>query len=144
LYVSNGSIDGVVSGVDTLKEAVVAEIPVGMDPRGLAVDGYRDRIYVANHGDATVSIIDGESNAVVDTVNVGIGPQAIAIVHGATCPGDCDGSGRVTVNELLVGVEIALGRKPMDECPEVDTDGDDHCTVSELVAAVSAALSGCR
>jgi hypothetical protein len=60
-----------------------------------------------------------------------------------TCPGDCNGDGQVTVNELIVGVNISLGSAPISECPAFDTSGDGTVTVSELIQAVNAALAGC-
>jgi hypothetical protein len=49
----------------------------------------------------------------------------------------------VTVDELILGVNIALGRLPATECPAIDIDGNLAVTVDELVTAVNAALSGC-
>jgi hypothetical protein len=59
------------------------------------------------------------------------------------CAGDCAGNGTVAVNELILGVNIALGNASTDQCPAFDTGGDHQVTVSELVAAVSNALNGC-
>ena len=49
----------------------------------------------------------------------------------------------VTVQELVKGVNIALGTQPLADCPAVDANGDDHVTVNELLQAVRAALDGC-
>jgi len=58
------------------------------------------------------------------------------------CVGDCDGDGAVTINELLVGVNIVLGTAPLSSCPALEsTDGS--VTISELIKAVGAALGGC-
>jgi YVTN family beta-propeller protein len=46
----------------------LADIFVGNQPRGLAVDEARTRVYVANQASASVSIVDGHSNAVIKTV----------------------------------------------------------------------------
>jgi D-alanyl-D-alanine carboxypeptidase len=59
------------------------------------------------------------------------------------CVGDCDGLGTVTVDELVVGVNIALGNAGLDKCLSFDENGDDEVTVDELVAAVNSALNGC-
>ncbi len=64
---------------------------------------------------------------------------AIALVQAAT-PGDCDGNGQVTIDELVVGVRIALGDAPSTACAAFDTDGDGTVTIAELVAAVGRAL----
>lgn len=59
------------------------------------------------------------------------------------CPGDCDGGGTVSVNELVVGVNIALDRAAVSACPVFDTDSSGAVAVNELVVAVNAALRGC-
>ena len=59
------------------------------------------------------------------------------------CPGDCDGSGAVTVDELIRGVDIALGQQAVSTCTPLDTDADAVVSIAELVAAVGRALAGC-
>lgn len=59
------------------------------------------------------------------------------------CVGDCGHEGRVTVADLVLGVSIALGSAPLDQCPAFDTNGDHLVSVSELIAAVNSALQGC-
>ena len=61
----------------------------------------------------------------------------------AACTGDCDGNGEVAVNELLQGVNIALGSQPMNACPVFDTEGDNRVAINEILTAVKAALEGC-
>src|SRR5215470_8065922 len=64
--------------------------------------------------------------------------------HAASaCPGDCNGDGAVTVDELIVGVTIALGEQALSTCPAFDVRSDQVVTVDELLAAIDAALSGC-
>ncbi|MFQ5664852.1 MAG: hypothetical protein ACE5I7_00310 [Candidatus Binatia bacterium] len=60
-----------------------------------------------------------------------------------TCVGDCDGDNAVTVNELVTGVNIALGRLPLDTCERFDRNSDGQVTIDELIAGVGAALKGC-
>lgn len=59
------------------------------------------------------------------------------------CVGDCDGSGDVTVAELITGVNIALGTIDLGTCPSFDANQDGEVTVTELLQAVSATLNGC-
>ena len=61
----------------------------------------------------------------------------------AFCTGDCDGNGAVAVNELVLGVNIALGNVAADVCPQFDVDGDGQVTIPELIQAVGNALTGC-
>ena len=62
----------------------------------------------------------------------------------ATCAGDCDNSGAVTVEELVRGVSIALGTLPLDQCQRFDCHATGQVTIDCLINAVSAALNGCQ
>ncbi len=59
------------------------------------------------------------------------------------CVGDCNGNSEVTVNELIVGVNIALETQTVDKCPALDVNDDGAVTVNELVQGVNNALEGC-
>ncbi|MCS7310537.1 MAG: beta-propeller fold lactonase family protein [Armatimonadetes bacterium] len=61
---------GTVSVVDLQTRQVVAEIEVGLQPSGLALDERRGRLYVANANSDTVSVIDIRSLQVVETISV--------------------------------------------------------------------------
>jgi YVTN family beta-propeller protein len=50
--------DGLVRVIDPISASVTARIPVGSHPQGLAFEPHSNRVYVANHGDGTVSAID--------------------------------------------------------------------------------------
>jgi hypothetical protein len=68
---------------------------------------------------------------------------SIATPVDAQCAGDCDENGTVAVNELVLGVNIALDRASLDGCASLDSDNDSRIAVNELVAAVNNALRGC-
>lgn len=59
--------------------SVIATIPVGTGPNGIAVNENTNRIYVTNYADNTVSVIDGNINSVIATVPVGAGPSGIGV-----------------------------------------------------------------
>jgi uncharacterized repeat protein (TIGR03803 family) len=61
----------------------------------------------------------------------------------AACAGDCGNDGRVTINELLVMVNVALGSAPSTDCRFGDTNGDNAIAIDEIIAAVHNALAGC-
>ena len=61
----------------------------------------------------------------------------------AQCAGDCNGDGEVAINELIIGVNIALGSVAGSACAEIDIDGDGEVAINELVTAVGFALNGC-
>ncbi len=58
------------------------------------------------------------------------------------CPGDCNGNGEVTIDELITLVDLALGTSDAS-CPNGDGNGDETITINELLEAVNAALRGC-
>jgi len=60
-----------------------------------------------------------------------------------TCPGDCDGSDDVTVDEIVLNVNTALGTADASACPAGDVDADGAVTVDEIVLAIRAGLLGC-
>jgi hypothetical protein len=59
------------------------------------------------------------------------------------CVGDCSGDLAVGIDELVLGVTLALADRSASACPSFDRDGDDRVRVPELVAAVRSALDGC-
>lgn len=61
----------------------------------------------------------------------------------ATCVGDCGGDGEVTIDEIIIGVNIAMGVAPMESCRVFDAGGDGEVTVEELIMGVNSALLGC-
>ena len=60
-----------------------------------------------------------------------------------TCVGDCNGDGMVAINELIIGVNIALGAAPLSQCPSFDVNGDNMVGINELITAVNNALGMC-
>lgn len=103
--------------------------PVGVSPSGIvAVDVDRDSkidIVTVNTDDETITVLRNKT------------------VRKAECLGDCDGSGEVTVEELVAMVNVALGTQPSSNCAAGDGDGSGEITVEEIIGAVNAALSGC-
>lgn len=59
------------------------------------------------------------------------------------CVGDCNGDGQVLINELVVGVNIALGNTPVSQCLAFDADRGGTVTINELIQGVNNALNGC-
>jgi hypothetical protein len=59
------------------------------------------------------------------------------------CIGDCNHDGAVTVEELIVGVNMVLGNVPLSRCPEFETPVH-GLDVTGLVQAASKALYGCE
>jgi YVTN family beta-propeller protein len=77
-YVANsGSND--VSVIDTSTNAVIATVPVGISPSGVAITPDATRAYVTNQGGNSVSVIATATNTVTATIGVGLLPTGVAI-----------------------------------------------------------------
>ncbi|MGH7789293.1 MAG: hypothetical protein ACRERC_20655, partial [Candidatus Binatia bacterium] len=55
--------------------------------------------------------------------------------------GDCDGDLRVDIDELLLGVSLALDGSGVAACPRLDGDANQRVSVDELIVAIDAALN---
>jgi len=58
-----------------------------------------------------------------------------------SCAGDCGGDNQVTIDELLVLVNVALGNQAM--CRLGDANGDGQIMVDDIMLAVGNLLHGC-
>jgi hypothetical protein len=81
----------------------------------------------------------GLTGATALLVLFGLGPLR---AH-AACVGDCSGTAGVTVNELIVMVNIALGTEGIEECPGSDPNADGKVTVNEIILGVNNLLNSC-
>jgi hypothetical protein len=61
----------------------------------------------------------------------------------ASCVGDCDGNRSVSVDEVVLGLDIALGRQTVDRCRAMDANNDGRVTIEEPIAAVGNFLNHC-
>lgn len=59
-----------------------------------------------------------------------------------SCVGDCNGDGMVAINELIIGVNIALGDQPVSACPAF-ANQEGEVTIAQLILGVNNALNGC-
>jgi hypothetical protein len=57
------------------------------------------------------------------------------------CVGDCAGLGRVRISDLILAVNIALGRAALDSCPALGTA---PIGITDLIHSVANALCDCR
>jgi hypothetical protein len=105
-----------------------AEVTVSFVNTGLA----------AGHHSAAITISSAATPEQAKTIGV-----EVAIAQQPSCTGDCSGDNRVTVDELLTGVNIALGQLSVDACRIFDSSGDGAVTIDELLEAVNRALDGC-
>ncbi len=61
----------------------------------------------------------------------------------APCYADCNYDGRIAVNELILGVNMALELRPISDCSGFDITRDGAISIGELVTAVRGNLNGC-
>ena len=79
-YITNGSFsNNDVSVIDTATNTVIATIPVGSTPYGVAVTPDGSKVYVTNFGSNTVSVIDGATNTVIATIPIANSPGGVAV-----------------------------------------------------------------
>lgn len=53
---------------------------------------------------------------------------------------DCNHDGQVLINEIITGVNIALGTASLGTCPPADSDGDGIVTIADIIRGVDADL----
>jgi YVTN family beta-propeller protein len=70
--------NGTVEVMDSRSE-MTRTVKVGANPISLAIDRAANKIYVANTGSGNISVIDGDSDAVVKTIPGEAHPYAIAV-----------------------------------------------------------------
>jgi hypothetical protein len=59
------------------------------------------------------------------------------------CIGDCNRDNHVTVSEIIVMVNRALGNPQASECRKGDLNRDGSITITEILTAVNNVLQGC-
>ena len=71
------------------------------------------------------------------------GLVAASSVRAQTCVGDCSNDGTVSISDLVLGVNIALGSQPVSACPSFACQGGDTVPINCLIQGVNNALSDC-
>lgn len=123
----------------------VTDVPSGdyvlrvtVDPLNLLPDSNRENNVVT----VAVTIPDrppGDPNPPRAPTQTGSGGGGLAI----TCVGDCEGTGGVTISDILLMVNIALGDETVAACPAGDPNHSGVISVDDILAAVNEALGGC-
>ena len=127
-----------IAAVPTTVPAVIATIPVGEGPIGVAIS-QDDTVYVANLWDNTVSVINPGSLVEDDTIAVGLRPISVAVSNDDTVYVTASGHDAVSVinpGSLVEDDTIAVGDNPVGIAVSNDdtvyvTDGDSN-TVSVI------------
>jgi hypothetical protein len=142
-----GAANGSLSGTDPQ-----------LDPAGLQDNGGRTQTVALS---ATSPAIDAGDQAVCATAPVhnrdqrgysrpgaghtlcSIGAYEADAAAPEVCTGDCDGNGMAAIQELVLGVNIALGRKPRNACSAFASP-DGMVDIAQLITGVNNALGGCN
>ena len=70
------------------------------------------------------------------------GLVAASAAPAQTCVGDCGGTGTVRMNDLILGVNIALGLQPTSACPAFQ-NAEGEVDIAQLLKGVANALNDC-
>ena len=100
----------------SLENETYSYVSVGAGPYALAVDNATDTIYVANGGSNSLTVIDGATQSVTQSIAVGVDPDGLALdSSNGTVYVSNYGSGNVTVfnsTTLASVTSIPLGANP--------------------------------
>lgn len=141
----SGAADGgfslgeqIVTGDDSLDALAIDDLNGDGRPDVAASASSQDRVTIALDG-ADVPFTPAPTATATPTFASTATPTRGPL----RCAGDCNGDGEVSINELILGVNIALGTTAADSCVAFDRDADGEVSVSELIAGVNSALGGC-
>ncbi|MFQ5664938.1 MAG: YncE family protein [Candidatus Binatia bacterium] len=105
--------------IDTESSREITRIPVGVDTGGVAVSGDGALVYVTDFTSAATDVgfwvIDAATNRVVGGIpTMGDGPASVVLTTApeGLCVGDAEGETKVTVDELVRGVNQVLNGCP--------------------------------
>ncbi|WP_263354704.1 bifunctional YncE family protein/alkaline phosphatase family protein [Acidicapsa acidisoli] len=127
--------NGTVSRIDLISGQVTATIAVGLHPSGLVWDESHRRLYVANSNSDSISVVDTESNRLLETIAMqpfakrvaGVSPESVALSpDNSTLYVACAGINAVGVIDLKAIHSRVAGFIPTGWYPEdvaVSPDG---------------------
>lgn len=150
--------DSAVLVIDTATLLVTATIAEATQNRAIVISPDGQSAYAADTLGGIV-VLDTATDAIrnrfslfpecADLPKHGCYPLGFVIAtipnHGCMlrCRGDCNADGQVGIEEIITGLEIALGRLSPDDCREMDENEDGIVEVAEVVQAVASALTHC-
>jgi YVTN family beta-propeller protein len=105
VYVADQAGDSV-TAIDVVARAAVLSVPVGREPRGIALSPDGRRLYVAVAGEGAVAVVDLESLTVTSRIVAGNRPSGVAV--------SSDGSRVFVANEgdnTIAAVDPNTGRR---------------------------------
>jgi YVTN family beta-propeller protein len=149
VYTANTGSD-TVSFFNTVGFPFVRSIAVGAAPMGIAIARLAPEPTdptptptMSPTSTVTLTATPTLTPSPTSTPTLATASPTVTTTPESSCVGDCDGSGEVTVDELVLAVHIALGSQDAAACPAIDIDRRTGVTVDVLVRATHNALSGC-
>ncbi|NWF70900.1 MAG: hypothetical protein HXY40_17585 [Chloroflexi bacterium] len=100
------SLNDTVSFAQPLLRRVVAEVPVGRDPRSVVLTADSERVLVTNRADGTLSIVRFDDQVIENTIRVGLLPYGVVTDNNEIAYVTLQGAGEVAVVDLLAGTVI--------------------------------------
>ncbi len=104
-----------VSIVNPFASRLLAEIPVGRDPRAVAVSPDSTRAVAVNRGDGTLSVIDIRQQTVLNTIPVGLLPYGVVMLDNVTALVSVQGTHEIAIVDTESGQ--VTGRIPTPRDP---------------------------
>lgn len=104
-----------------------------------------DRVFVSDQSDNLLPRVGGyDATLLIDPAAPLTTPTpTVTATPTLSCQGDCNDDRRVTVDELVRAIAVALGGESGAACPGLDANHDGLVTVEEVIAAVRDALRSC-
>lgn len=102
--------------------------------------------FAANLSVGDRSAIDQTANRGLDVSRVSFDDGVVTVLEGVDpddCEGDCNRNGSVAINELITGVNIALGTMSLGQCVDFDVGQNGAVEIDELITGVNNSLNGC-
>jgi YVTN family beta-propeller protein len=135
IYLTNFSGE-TLSVIDTATNALIAAIPVGVNPDSVAMNPGGTLLYVVNSGSDTVSVIDAATNTVTGTIPVGRYPHAFGNFVGPATISPTD----TTPPTVTVSASPNVLWPPNNKMVDVKIDGsatDDQSGIASVVITVT-------
>src|SRR5580658_5347822 len=115
-YVPNEK-SGTLSLIDTADDHVIAEIPVGKTPRGIAASPDGKKLYVSDQPNSALVVVDLASRTVAGSIALGESPEGVAASpDGKWVAAAVEISNSVALIDTATGTKIAsiptLGKNP--------------------------------
>jgi len=142
-FVPDGCSGATCTGIEAL---VLSATNAAAIPDGAEL--YTCRIAIAADAAPGAYAITNAFDSALDATQrhfAGIGTDGGVTVGGSlpTCVGDCSGNEIVTIDELLVGINLALGVTAVATCASFDPSRNGAVGIDELLQGVDNALHGC-